>query len=55
MLIETSGRMNVKQYWDFNFNDDLKISEAEAIEEIERLFKQAVQRQLIMMFLSTLI
>ena len=45
--IETSGRMNVKQYWDFNFNGDLKISEAEAVEEIERLFKQAVQRQLI--------
>ena len=45
--IETSGRMNVKKYWDFNFNGDLKISEAEAVDEIERLFKQAVQRQLI--------
>ena len=30
MLSEASGRMNVKQYWDFNFNGDLKISEAEA-------------------------
>ena len=45
--IETSGRMTVKQYWDLNFNGDLKISEAEAVEEIERLFKQAVQRQFI--------
>lgn len=34
-------------YWDFDFNTPLKISEAEAIEETDRLFQQAVQRQLI--------
>ena len=45
--IKASGEMNITQYWDFNFSGDLKISEAEAIEETDRLFNQAVQRQLI--------
>lgn len=41
------GKFEKQQYWDFNFFDSLKISEQEAIEETDRLFKQAVQRQLI--------
>ncbi len=41
------GKFEKKQYWDFNFCGSLKISEAAAIEETDRLFKQAVQRQLI--------
>ncbi|MBB6062107.1 asparagine synthase (glutamine-hydrolyzing) [Thermosipho japonicus] len=35
------------KYWDFNLHDELQISEDEAIEELERLFIQAVKRQLI--------
>lgn len=41
------GCFEIHQYWDFNFSGDLKISEEEAVEEADRLFKQAVQRQLI--------
>lgn len=41
------GKFEKQQYWDFNFCGSLKISEQEAIEETDRLFKQAVQRQLI--------
>lgn len=36
------------QYWDFNFQSpEYNISEEECLEEIDRLFKQAVKRQLI--------
>ncbi len=35
------------QYWDFNFHNDNTISEEEYIEELERLFEQAVNRQLV--------
>lgn len=45
--IELSGKISVQQYWDFNFTENLKISKSEAVEETNRLFKQAVQRQLI--------
>jgi asparagine synthase (glutamine-hydrolysing) len=41
------GTFKAHQYWDFNFSGDSKISEEEAVEETDRLFKQAVQRQLI--------
>lgn len=46
-FVHQNGTFEIQQYWDFNFAGDLKISEAEAIEETDRLFKQAVQRQLI--------
>jgi asparagine synthase (glutamine-hydrolysing) len=36
-----------KQYWDYNFEDDHSISEGEALEETDRLFNQAVNRQLV--------
>lgn len=42
-----NGRFEIFQYWDFHFSGNLKITEEEAIEETDRLFKQAVQRQLI--------
>lgn len=35
------------RYWDFRFCDDQTIEEGEAIEELDRLFEQAVNRQLI--------
>lgn len=45
--VNVDGKFSEKQYWDFNFCGSLKISERDAIEETDRLFKQAVQRQLI--------
>jgi asparagine synthase (glutamine-hydrolysing) len=45
--IDSSGRFEKQQYWDFNFSGSLTMSEHDVIEETERLFKQAVQRQLI--------
>ena len=45
--INASGNFTRKQYWDFNFCGSLKMSELEAVEETDRLFKQAVKRQLI--------
>ena len=45
--VDVLGKMAIQQYWDFTFSGDLKISEKEAIEETDRLFRQAVQRQLI--------
>jgi len=41
-------RFNLKKYWDFNFSEDKnKESEEEYLEELDRLFKQAVKRQLV--------
>lgn len=45
--VRGNGKFEKTQYWDFNFCGSLKISEREAVEETDRLFKQAVQRQLI--------
>jgi asparagine synthase (glutamine-hydrolysing) len=45
--VHQNGAFVIQQYWDFNFSGDLKISAEEAVEETDRLFKQAVQRQLI--------
>ncbi len=45
-----SGDINsfhINQYWDYNFQNDHTISEVDYIEELERLFEQAVNRQLI--------
>ena len=41
-------KFNLKKYWDFNFNEDKnEKSEREYLEELDRLFKQAVKRQLV--------
>ncbi|EKE00957.1 MAG: hypothetical protein ACD_21C00250G0030 [uncultured bacterium] len=45
--IDIGGKFEKHQYWDFNFCGSLQISEEEAVEETDRLFKQAVQRQLV--------
>lgn len=42
------GRLRPVQYWDFDFREpDNSLSEKEYIEELDRLFRQAVNRQLI--------
>ncbi|RXK07199.1 asparagine synthase (glutamine-hydrolyzing) [Halarcobacter bivalviorum] len=43
-----SKEIEKKQYWDFNFSEPEKIKdEREYIEELDRLFTQAVERQLV--------
>jgi len=43
-----SKEIEKKQYWDFNFSEPLNIKdEREYIEELDRLFNQAVKRQLV--------
>lgn len=46
-VIQADGTFKKTQYWDFDFSGDLKIDEAEAIETLDYLFTQAVQRQLV--------
>lgn len=43
----SEGQIRKHQYWDFNFCGSSTLSENETIEEIDRLFNQAVQRQLV--------
>jgi|688.fasta_scaffold10048_7 asparagine synthase (glutamine-hydrolysing) len=45
--VNKTGRFEKNQYWDFDFCGSLKATDAEAVEETDRLFKQAVQRQLV--------
>jgi asparagine synthase (glutamine-hydrolysing) len=41
-------KFNLKKYWDFRFEEEKNVkTENEYIEELDRLFKQAVKRQLI--------
>jgi asparagine synthase (glutamine-hydrolysing) len=37
----------IQQYWDYDFNYENELSESEYVEELRRLFDQAVKRQLI--------
>lgn len=39
--------LKIKQYWDYNFEDNGDTDETEYVEELARLFEQAVNRQLI--------
>ena len=40
--------MHQYKYWDYNFQEpNQKVNEKEYIEELDRLFQQAVKRQLI--------
>jgi asparagine synthase (glutamine-hydrolysing) len=41
------GSLRVQRYWDFDFREDESASEAEYVEELRRLFVQAVSRQLV--------
>ncbi|MBU1121653.1 MAG: asparagine synthase (glutamine-hydrolyzing) [Candidatus Omnitrophica bacterium] len=41
-------KIDIKQYWDFHFEEDAKIkSKSEYIEELDRLFHQAIKWQLV--------
>ncbi len=47
MRISSHGKIDINKYWDFNFREDRNIkSEKEYMEELDRLFNQAVKRQL---------
>jgi len=46
LTIEPGRQPAIRQYWDYAFCDQA-IDEAEALEELDRLFEQAVQRQLV--------
>ena len=43
--IDLSQKINKKQYWMFDNTEDFSITEDKAIEEIDRLFKQAIKRE----------
>jgi asparagine synthase (glutamine-hydrolysing) len=44
----SSGLLTPTRYWDFRFEEpEGRVDEAEAIEELDRLFRQAVNRQLV--------
>ncbi len=45
--LNLDGKFQIQPYWDFNFCGSLKISEQDAMEETDRLFRQAIQRQLV--------
>ncbi len=47
-LGQTAANLNFCRYWDFSFSEpERPASEAEYLEELDRLFRQAVQRQLV--------
>jgi asparagine synthase (glutamine-hydrolysing) len=44
----TTGQWSQHQYWDYRFREpDHKADKQEYVEELDRLFKQAVNRQLV--------
>jgi asparagine synthase (glutamine-hydrolysing) len=45
--VSEAGNLSLKQYWDFDFEQKLDVKENDAIQELDRLFRQAVQRQLV--------
>ncbi|MEK7448148.1 MAG: asparagine synthase (glutamine-hydrolyzing) [Planctomycetota bacterium] len=48
ILGKTTSNLELHQYWDFNFREpDKPVSEKEYLEELDRLFRQAVNRQLV--------
>ena len=45
---DTPGSLRLSRYWDFDFREpERPASEAEYLEELDRLFRQAVKRQLV--------
>jgi len=45
---QQANKLDLKQYWDFDFREtEEQIGENEYVEELDRLFKQAVNRQLV--------
>ncbi len=48
LVVNAEGRRKFEQYWDFSFEEpEHGMPEEEAVEEVDRLFRQAVKRQLI--------
>ena len=48
MRIKRTGEVEISTYWDYNFTDrDFSMTEEEAYEETLKLFRQAVERQLV--------
>ena len=48
LKIDTKGLLSSKQYWDYDFSEPaISCSPAEYEEELDRLFRQAVSRQLV--------
>jgi asparagine synthase (glutamine-hydrolysing) len=47
LRIGADGIDDVRQYWDFHFEEQTGGSDEEYVEELERLFTQAVERQLV--------
>ncbi|MBW3570229.1 MAG: asparagine synthase (glutamine-hydrolyzing) [Gemmatimonadetes bacterium] len=39
--------LRTRRYWDYDFSEDPSLDEEECVEELHRLFEQAVQRQLV--------
>jgi asparagine synthase (glutamine-hydrolysing) len=39
--------LRIRRYWDYEFVEDSSLDEAECVEELHRLFEQAVNRQLV--------
>jgi len=49
LVVDTvSGSVRTERYWDFHFHEeDRKVSDLEYLEELDRLFRRAVQRNLV--------
>jgi asparagine synthase (glutamine-hydrolysing) len=48
LTVTAGGSPSIRQYWDFHFREpDKGESEEEYLEELDRLFRQAVERQLV--------
>ena len=48
LTTEEGGDPKIRRYWDFHFSEpDGKASDEEYLEELDRLFRQAVERQLV--------
>ncbi len=39
--------LRIEKYWDYNFSEDSSLTEEDCLNEVERLFEQAVNRQLV--------
>jgi len=47
-LLDNSKKLNFVQYWDYHFNEpNTTVDRREYVEELDRLFQQAVSRQLV--------
>jgi asparagine synthase (glutamine-hydrolysing) len=44
---EADGRLDTHSYWDFDFAEERNGDQREQVEELDRLFRQAVRRQLV--------